>query len=214
MHWLSQRKTNGQYHAFAATSSSRDWHGGPFPTYGELAQRLSLAMRPTRTASPLCFFSPQWPETWLSPAGSCANILVRFEVCLWYIPGFLKTGVAKISTHSTAWQFKTINSFKGRLKAVIWRRTVSYINVGFAKSRSAAHGPRRPSGQVAPSWFSTVFSSSGKSMRMHRSASGLDDGEFEFVYHFNHLNPCFCLLHVVQIRTFSFSVHSSLYRNR
>ena len=24
-----------------------------------------------------------------------------------YIPGFLKTGLAKISTHSTAWQFKT-----------------------------------------------------------------------------------------------------------
>ena len=42
----------------------------------------------------------------------------------------------------------------------------------------------------------------------------MDDGEFEFVYHFNHLNPCFCLLHAVQIRTFSFSVHSSLYRNR
>ena len=31
---------------------------------------------------------------------------------------------------------------------------------------------------------------------------------------FNHLNPCFCLLHVVQIKTFSFSVNSSLYRNR
>ena len=42
----------------------------------------------------------------------------------------------------------------------------------------------------------------------------LEMDECEFVYHFNHLNPCFCLLHVVQIRTFSFSVHSSLYRNR
>jgi len=42
----------------------------------------------------------------------------------------------------------------------------------------------------------------------------MDDGEFEFVYHFNHLNPCFCPLHVVQTRTFSFSAHSSLYRNR
>ena len=29
---------------------------------------------------PPCFFSPQRPETWLSP-GSCANILARFEVC-------------------------------------------------------------------------------------------------------------------------------------
>ena len=45
-------------------------------------------------------------------------------------------------------------------------------------------------------------------------ACKMDDGEFEFVYHFNHLNLCFCLLHVVQIRTFSFSVHSSLYRDR
>ena len=25
-----------------------------------------------------------------------------------YIPGFLKTGLAKIATHSTSWQFKTI----------------------------------------------------------------------------------------------------------
>ena len=38
-------------------------HGGPFQTHGELAQGLSLTMRTTRTASPLCFFSPQWPET-------------------------------------------------------------------------------------------------------------------------------------------------------
>ena len=33
----------------------RDWHGGPFPTHAELAQGLSWIMRPTRTASPLCF---------------------------------------------------------------------------------------------------------------------------------------------------------------
>ena len=81
MHRLSQSKTDGQCHAFAAPSPlPRDWRGGPFPTHGELAQGLSLTMRPTRTASPLCFFSPQWPETWLSPC-SCANILVRFEAC-------------------------------------------------------------------------------------------------------------------------------------
>ena len=78
--WLSQSKTNGRNHAFAAPSPARDWHWGPFPTRGELAQGLSLTMRPTRRASPLCFFSPQWPETWLSP-GSCANFLARFEVC-------------------------------------------------------------------------------------------------------------------------------------
>ena len=31
VHWLSQSKTNGQYHAFAAPSPLRDWHAGPFP---------------------------------------------------------------------------------------------------------------------------------------------------------------------------------------
>ena len=30
---------------------------------------------------------------------------------------------------------------------------------------------------------------------LHRVwACKMDDGEFEFVYHFNYLNPCFCLL--------------------
>ena len=38
MHWLSQTRTNGRYNAFAAPSPPRDWHGGPFPTHGELAQ--------------------------------------------------------------------------------------------------------------------------------------------------------------------------------
>ena len=60
MHWLSQTRTtcNGRYNAFSAPvpPTPRDWHGGPFPTHGELAQGLSLTMRPTRTASPLCFF--------------------------------------------------------------------------------------------------------------------------------------------------------------
>lgn len=69
----------------------------------------------------------------------------------------------------------------------------------------------RPGGPVAQSWFSTVFLSSGKSTRIHRSALGLgvQNGRQQLWihYHFNHLNPCFCLLHVVQIRTFSFSVH-------
>ena len=57
MHWLSQSKTNGRYHAFAAPSRARDWHGGPFPTHGGLAQGLSLTMRPTRTASPYVFLT-------------------------------------------------------------------------------------------------------------------------------------------------------------
>ena len=77
-HWLCQSKSNGQYHNFAAPSPARNWHVGPYPTHGELAQGLSLTMNPTRTASPLCFFLPQWPEIWLSP-GSCANILALME---------------------------------------------------------------------------------------------------------------------------------------
>ena len=66
---------------------------------------------------------------------------------------------------------------------------------GFAKSRPAAERPtterptarkgpaaRRPRGPVQ---IFHSFLSSGKSTRMHRSASG-----FEFGYHFNnHLNP-------------------------
>ena len=32
-----------------------------------------------------------------------------------FIPGFLKTGLAKKTTHSTTWQFKTKRPFKGRL---------------------------------------------------------------------------------------------------
>ena len=62
---LCHSKSKGQYHAFAAPPPPpRDWHGGPFSTHGELAQGLSLTIRPSRTASPLCLFAaPQWPET-------------------------------------------------------------------------------------------------------------------------------------------------------
>ena len=53
---------------------------------------------------------------------------------------------------------------------------------------------------------------------MHRSASDYGvQNRRRLVWvrlPFNHLNPCFCLLHVVQIKTFSFSVHLSVYRNR
>ena len=66
-HWVRQSKTNGQYQAFPAPLPPRDWLWGPFRTHGELAQGVSLTMRPTTTASPLCFFSPQWPETCAKP---------------------------------------------------------------------------------------------------------------------------------------------------
>ena len=35
------------------------------------------------------------------------------------IPGFLKTGLAKISTHSTTWQFKTIKLVQRPVKSLI-----------------------------------------------------------------------------------------------
>ena len=34
------------------------------------------------------------------------------------IPGFLKTGLAKISTHSTTWQFKTIKLVQRPIKSL------------------------------------------------------------------------------------------------
>ena len=79
VNWFCGLEANGPYYAFGAPSLTRDWKGGPFSLRGKLAQGLSLTMRPTRTASPVCKFSPQLPETWLSP-GSGANILGFFEV--------------------------------------------------------------------------------------------------------------------------------------
>ena len=35
--------------------------------------------------------------------------LAPCDLCAIIIPGFLKTGLAKKSTHSTTWQFKTMN---------------------------------------------------------------------------------------------------------
>ena len=53
---FSHSRTNRRYNAFAVPSPPpRDWHGGPFPAHGDLAQGLSLTMRPTRTTSPVCF---------------------------------------------------------------------------------------------------------------------------------------------------------------
>ena len=51
--------------------------------------------------------------------------MIIIIIIIIFIPGFLKTGLEKISTHSTSWQFQTKKSFKGRLKAFIWRRAVS-----------------------------------------------------------------------------------------
>ena len=43
----------------------------------------------------------------------CRNIIQ-----LVYIPGFLKTGLAKISTHSSTWQFKTIKLIQRPIKSL------------------------------------------------------------------------------------------------
>ena len=93
---------------------------------------------------------------------------------------------------------------------------------GFAKSRPAAHGLRRPRGprrssgpearrpgSPAARWPSTDFPQSfcpavnpRACTDLHRVwACKMDDGEFEFIYHFNnHFNPfrSFLSLHVAK----------------
>ena len=82
----------------------------------------------------------------------------------------------------------------------------------------AARGPLFATARELSPGFPQLFFSSGKTARKHRSAAGLDVQnalELEFVCHFNnHFNPSLGFLHVVEIKTFSFSAHSSLYRNR
>ena len=85
---------------------------------------------------------------------------------------------------------------------------------GIAKSRptgqrpTARDGPatRRPSPDF-PQFFCPAVNPRASTDLHWVWVCKTDGSNFEFVYHFNHLNPCFCLLHVVQIRTFSFSVH-------
>ena len=103
--------------------------------------------------------------------------------------------------------------------------SVPALSWGFAKSRPAAqrpaaHGPRRPSGPAArrpigrpggpaARWPSPDFPQSfcpavnpRTCTDLHRVwACKMDDGEFEFVYHFNnHFNPIrpFLSLHVAK----------------
>ena len=44
-------------------------------------------------------------------------IIIIYYYC-YYIPGFLKTGLAKIPTHSTIWQFKTITLIQRPIKSL------------------------------------------------------------------------------------------------
>ena len=87
--------------------------------------------------------------------------------------------------------------------------------------RPATHGPRRPDGPVPQPDFPQFFHSPAVNPRACTDLHRVWTWKMETVslnsFTINHLNPCFCLfnlLHVVQIKTFSFSVQSSLYRNR
>ena len=43
------------------------------------------------------------------------------------IPGFLKTGLAKISTHSTTWQFRTIKLVQRPIKSLYLTRGIKLM---------------------------------------------------------------------------------------
>ena len=47
----------------------------------------------------------------------CFSIRMPIDTCS-NIPGFLKTGLAKISTHSTTWQFKTTKLIQRPIKSL------------------------------------------------------------------------------------------------
>ena len=46
------------------------------------------------------------------------NLIIIIIIIIVYIPGFLKTGLAKISTNSTSWQFKTRKLVQRPIKSV------------------------------------------------------------------------------------------------
>ena len=118
---------------------------------------------------------------------------------------------------------------KNTLQQVLFYAVCADGESGFAKrrpaaQRSAAYGPRRPSGPAVPrpsgprptahdgpaarwsrpvqSWFSTVFFCPALNPRactdLHRVwACKMDDGEFEFVYHFKNHFQSFSILSVL-----------------
>ena len=44
-----------------------------------------------------------------------------------YMPGFLKTGLAKIRTHSTTWQLKTIKFVQRSIKSLFQTQGIKYM---------------------------------------------------------------------------------------
>ena len=56
---------------------------------------------------------------WLAAGRVCMRVCKHaFIFVSSYIPGFLKTGLAKISTHSTTWQFKTTKLIQRPIKSL------------------------------------------------------------------------------------------------
>ena len=112
----------------------------------------------------------------------------------------------QVLKNSMAWHFRTFTSPSSELEFVYPRvaESQSKCSSGFAKSRPAA---RRPSPDF-PQFFCPAVNPRASTDLHWVWVCKTDGSKFEFVYHFNHLNLCFCLLHVVQIRTFSFSVHT------
>ena len=62
-------------------------------------------------------FSPQWPETWLSP-GSCANILGPFEARLRVVPHF-SSRIVERAKRKRAWKSRVAFSCVGRFSRAL-----------------------------------------------------------------------------------------------
>ena len=75
------------------------------------------------------------------------------------IPGFLKTGLAKISTHSTTWQFKTTKLIQRPIKSL-------YLMLGsrLVVPRSIPMSPNLNMTQILEHFFSKLTSRSFKPM--------------------------------------------------
>ena len=64
-------------------------------------------------------FHTYYGVKWHTAKKSIFSVTQGFILSLIFIwPGFLKTGLAKISTHSTTWQFKTINLIHRPIKSL------------------------------------------------------------------------------------------------
>ena len=60
--------------------------------------------------------SEKW--TFLNSLVDCERKKIVLIYASVFIPGVLKTGLAKISTHSTGWQFKTLKLFQRLIESL------------------------------------------------------------------------------------------------